>query len=186
MRVLTFAALSATLLAAPALQAATKHARASRAAPMGALSCVFDQDRSAFDIEGLKSQMMVTAITCHNQDKYNAFLERYRPEVADAEQILQGYFKRSYGKAGAKNYDEYMTQLADNQEQVTLKAGTAYCENLNEMYDEVMSLHDGTELHDYSNAKQLYQPATFETCAGTPPPAASTHRTKHSGKARKA
>ena len=187
MRLLTFAALTASLLAAPALHAASKHGRSTHsAAPMGALACVFDADRAAFDIEGLKSQMMVTAVTCHQNDGYNAFLNRYRPQVADAEQTLEAYFRRSYGaKTGPKTYDEYMTQLADNQEQYALKAGTAYCDNLTLMSDEVMSLHTGSELHDYSNAKQLYQPAKFATCTGAPP-AALRHSVRHSSKSKHA
>jgi hypothetical protein len=125
---------------------------------------------------------MVTAETCGDaaKSKYNAFMQRYQPQVASAEQVLQGYFKKSYGKAGSKQYDEYMTQLADNQEElVVLKAGTAYCENLTPMYDEVMSLHDGSELHDYSNSKLLYQPASFDTCTGAPP-AATKSKVRHS------
>ncbi len=163
---------AALLLVAPNLQAATKHkVSKTSASNLGGLACVYDADRAAFDIEGLKSQLMVTAVTCGDEakSKYNAFMSRYQPEVASAEQVLQGYFKKSYGKAGSKEYDEYMTQLADNQEQVGLKAGTAYCENLAAMYDEVMSLHDGSELHDYSNAKLLYQPVSLDTCSGAPP-----------------
>jgi hypothetical protein len=170
------------LLVAPNLQAATKHkVGKAAAASLGTPACVFDADRAAFDIEGLKSQLMVTAVTCGDEakSKYNAFMQRYQPQVASAEQVLQGYFKKSYGKAGPKQYDEYMTQLADNQEQVGLKAGTAYCSNLNAMYDEVLSLHDGSELHDYSNAKLLYQPATFDTCSFAPP-AATKSKVRHS------
>jgi len=164
--------LAATLFAGPGLHAASKTRHGAKAAAsLGALACVFDVDRAAFDIEGLKSQLMVTAVTCGGsaKDSYNAFMSRYQPQVASAEQTLQTYFRKSFGKAGSKQYDEYMTQLADNQEQAGLKAGTAYCDNLNAMYGEVMSLHDGSELHDYSNAKMLYQPANFDTCTGAPP-----------------
>ncbi len=187
MRVVLVAILAGGLmLGAPGLQAATKH-RSSKSASsgiVGAPACVYDADRTAFDIEGLKSQLMVTAETCGQSahDKYGAFMSRYLPQVASAEDELHRYFNRSYGRTGSKAYDEYMTQLADNQEQVGLKAGTAYCDNLNVMYDEVLSLHDGTELHDYSNSKLLYQPATFTTCTGAQPmPAKSkSHHTARS------
>ncbi len=170
------------LLVAPNLEAATKHKVGKVATgSLGTPACVFDEDRAAFDIEGLKSQLMVTAVQCGPEahDKYGAFMNRYLPQVAAAEGVLHHYFDRSYGKAGSKQYDEYMTQLADNQEQVGLKAGTAYCQNLALMYDEVLSLHDGSELHEYSNAKLLYQPASFDTCSGAPP-AAVKSKVRHS------
>lgn len=149
---------------------------------MTGLPCLYDSDRAAFDIEGLKSQLMVTAETCKGQaqDNYSAFIVHYRPAIASAEGVLHAYFNRAYGKAGSKQYDEYMTQLADNQEDVGLKAGTAYCDNLNAMFDEVMSLHDSSELHDYSNSKMLYQPVSFETCTGAPPATGTSSKARHS------
>ena len=169
MRLLTASLLAAGLLASPCLQAATKHARSGKVASVGAPACEFESDRTAFDIEGLKSQLMLTALACKKQDKYNAFMSRYKPQVAGAEAGLATYFKRSYGRQGQTQYDEYITNLADEQEKDGLKAGTAYCENLDVMFDEVMSLHDASELHDFTNAKAIVQPMTFETCTGAPP-----------------
>ena len=175
MRLLT-ATLLATLLASPGLQAATKHAKSSRAVAVGAPACEFDTDRTAFDIEGLKSQLMLTALACKKQDKYNEFMSRYKPQVATAEAGLATYFKRSYGRQGQTPYDAYITNLADEQEKDGLKAGTAYCENLDVMFDEVMSLHDASELHDFTNAKAIVQPITFQTCTGAPPVVAKKAR----------
>ncbi len=191
MRFVTLAVLAGGLvLGAPGLQATTKHhsSKSSASSSMtGSLACVYDADREAFDIEGLKSQLMVTAETCGQDahDKYGTFMTRYHPQVVSAEDDLHRYFNRSYGKTGSKAYDEYMTQLADNQEQVGLKAGTAYCDNLNTMYDEVLSLHDGSELHDYSNSKMLYQPASFTTCSGAPPVVTTAKKSRHSTHAKR-
>ena len=178
----------AVLLAGPAGIAKTRHAKTSKGVTaLGTPACLFDRDREALDIEGLKSQLMVTAVQCGDQahSNYNAFMSRYHPEVANAESVLHAYFTRSYGRTGDKAYDEYMTQLAQNQEQVGLKAGTAYCENLDVMFDEVMSLHGGSELHDFTNAKMLYQPINFETCTGAPPALPTTRKTRHSSKSAK-
>ena len=179
MRTISIALLAAGLLAAPALQAATKRSTHQHAAVLAAPACEFPDDRTAFDIEGLKSELMVTALACKQQDKYNAFMSRYQPDVAREERNLAAYFKRSYGKQSQKAYDEYITNLADVQEQDGLKGGTALCNNLPAMFDEVMSLHDSSELHDFTNSKMIAQPITFETCTGTPPSSASSHRAKH-------
>ncbi len=184
MRLLTSAVLAASLLAAPALQATTKHVKSSRATPVLAPACEFESDRTAFEIEGLKSQLMVTALACKQQDKYNAFMSRYQPDVAREEADLSAYFKRSYGKQSTKAYDDYISNLANIQEQDGLKAGTAFCSNLSAMFDEVMSLHSASELHDFTNAKVIAQPITFQECTGVPPAstrgkARHTSKTKH-------
>ncbi len=185
MRIVTTALLAAGLLAAPSLQAATKHASRSRSAVLGAPACQFAADRTAFDIEGLKSQLMVTALACKQQDKYNAFMSRYQPEVAREEAALAAFFKRSYGKSWQTAYDEYITNLADVQEQDGLKGGSALCSYLPAMFDEVMSLHDSSELHDFTNSKMIAQPIEFQTCTGAPPVAAGTHKGKHTARSTK-
>ncbi len=182
MRIATTALLAAGLLAAPSLHAASKRPSHARVVPMAAPACEYPADRKAFEIEGLKSQLMVTALACKQQDKYNAFMSRYQPDVAREEQNLGQYFKRSYGRGSQKAYDEYITNLADIQEQDGLKAGTALCDNLPAMFDEVLSLHDSSELHDYVNSKLIAQPIAFQTCSGTPPAEATSHRSRHSTK----
>ncbi len=179
MRLFTATLLAAGLLASPCLQAATKHAKSSKGVAVGAPACEFEADRTAFDIEGLKSQLMLTALSCKKQDKYNEFMSRYKPQVASAEAGLATYFKRSYGRQGQTQYDAYITNLADEQEKDGLKAGTAYCENLEVMFDEVMSLHDSSELHDFTNAKAIVQPITFETCKGASPVGAGSRKIRH-------
>ena len=178
---------AAILFAAPALQAATKHASRSHASagPVGD-QCEFASDRTAFDIEGLKSQLMVTALACKEQDKYNEFMTRYKPDVAREEADLGAYFKRAYGRQYQKAYDDYISNLANVQEQDGLKAGTSFCENLTDLFDEVMSLHDSSELHDFANSKAIVQPVAFQTCSASALPVGTGGRkirhakTKHS------
>ena len=180
MRLVPTVLMAASLLANPSLHAATKRSIHAHAAVLPAPTCEFPADRTAFDIEGLKSELMVTALACKQQDKYNAFMSRYQPDVAREERNLASFFKRSYGRQSQKAYDEYITNLADVQEQDGLKGGTALCSNLPAMFDEVMSLHDSSELHDFTNSKVIAQPITFETCTGTPPASGGTsRRTKH-------
>jgi hypothetical protein len=186
MRVLPSAVLAAAMLAAPSLQAASKHTAHSKPAAILAPACEFPADRVAFDIEGLKSQLMVTALACKEQDKYNAFMSRYQPSVAQEEHDLNAYFKRSYGKQYQKAYDDYISNLANVQEQDGLKAGNAFCSNLPAMFDEVMSLHDQSELHDFANSKVIAQPVTFETCTTPPPETAKPRTSRHAGKAKHA
>lgn len=175
MRVVSSALLAAGLFVAPMISNATttRHARASA---LAAPACEFPADRTAFDIEGLKSELMVTALACKQQDRYNEFMTRYKPAVAAEEHDLNAYFKRSYGRSAEKAYDDYISNLANIQEQDGLKAGTAFCDNLATMFNEVMALHDSSELHDFANSKTIAQPVTFEMCAAPPPAEPRGHR----------
>jgi len=175
MRLLSLAILAVPLLlAAPALDAATRHTKTHGSTGPAGDQCAFASDRTAFDIEGLKSQLMVTALACKQQDKYNEFMARYKPDVAREEADLGAYFKRAYGRQYQKAYDDYISNLANVQEQDGLKAGTSFCENLTDLFDEVMSLHDSSELHDFANSKAIVQPVDFRTCSASPIPASTT------------
>jgi hypothetical protein len=131
-------------------------------------TCTRPEDRLAFDMEGLKSQLMVTALACKVQDKYNAFMRTYQPDLARQEKNLSAYFKRAYGRQYQKAYDDYISNLANVQEQEGLKAGTSFCDNLPNMFDEVMSLHDASELPDYAHSQPIVQPIAFSTCTALP------------------
>jgi hypothetical protein len=166
MRVTT--ALLAGIIAAPILSsAATK--RTHHYVPRATPACEFPADRTAFDIEGLKSELMVTALACKQQDRYNAFMSRFQPTVAAEEHDLNAYFRRSYGRGAQKAYDDYISNLANIQSEDSLKSGTAFCDNIAEMFDEVQALHDSAELHEFANAKTIAQPVTFENCAAAAP-----------------
>jgi hypothetical protein len=133
-----------------------------------ASDCVRPDDQQAFVIEGLKSELMVTALSCHSQDKYNAFMARYQKTVATEEHDLSAYFKRAYGRSATKAHDDYITNLANVQAQEATKAGTAYCDILPDMFDEVLSLHDSSELLDFAHSQAIVQPVAFSTCTDLP------------------
>jgi hypothetical protein len=152
--------LSLSLFAAPAM-ARTQHVVKNDA-------CANAAERTAFDTEGLKSELMVTAETCRLTDKYNTFIRAYQPVLATQESALNAYFKRGYGRSSEKAHDDYITNLANVQSQEGLKSGTAFCQIAQNMFDEVMSLHDGSELADYAHSQAIVQPVAFTSCSEVP------------------
>jgi hypothetical protein len=143
--------------------------------------CTQPDDRAAFDVMSLKSELTVIALNCHEQERYNTFMRTYQPAIAAADHTLVSYFKRVYGRKYQTEHDEYITNLAAVEEQEGLKSGTAYCGALSDMFDEVMSLHDASELADFGNSQALVQPVPFTKCstvvAAKPTPA--KRRSKH-------
>jgi hypothetical protein len=170
------AAIALAMLASPMADAA-KSLTSAKVAPIN--PCTYEGDRVAFDIEGLKSQLMVTALVCKQQDHYNDFMARYRPDLVTSERELGAYFKRVDGRAAQKAYDDYISNLANVQEQDGLKAGTAFCDNLPDLFDEVMALHDSAELDEFANSQAIVQPVAFEMCTTVAAPPTTVRRVKH-------
>ncbi|HTR16790.1 MAG TPA: hypothetical protein VMI52_07135 [Acetobacteraceae bacterium] len=142
--------------------------------------CARPADQTAFNVEGLKSELMVTALSCHAQNKYNAFMARYKGDIAANESALDAYFKRTYGRSAQKAHDDYITQLANVQSEDGLQAGTAFCDTFASMFDEVQALHDGSELPDYASAKDIVQPVSLTSCAlNEKPPVHGKSRIHH-------
>ena len=142
-----------------------------------AQSCARVADKTAFDVAGLKSQLMVTAITCEANERYNTFIARYRPDLLAQEKVLNAYFARNFGKRATAQHDDYITSLANSQSQNGLKAGTAFCKQNMALFDEVMKLRGGTELSDYATGKAPVQPIELVACAAPAPHGRATVRT---------
>ena len=144
------------LLAAPVLQ--------SRSA-LAATQCGMSPAREAFDVQGLKSELMVTALSCGEQDRYNAFVAKFKPALNNEEDALRRYFETSYGRSAQREHDDYITQLANVQSERGLAAGTSFCLQRVSMFDEVQALDNPADLGGYAEAKDIVQPATYDTCA---------------------
>ena len=175
MRLLVSAALSASLLAAPLASAATE--------------CGGPGDRHAFDVAGLKSELMVMALSCGEQAKYNAFVSRYKTDLAAQEVALNRYFTHAYGRSAQKAHDDYITQLANAQSDNGLKLGVVFCQQNAGMFEEVQALHGGAELPDYAHGQDIVQPVDFMTCGVASGSrllrASARHSSRGSHKARK-
>lgn len=149
----------------------------AQAPALAVAACVKPAERDALEIKKLSSELMVTSKACGAEDRYNAYIRRYQGALAGNETVIAAYFKRSYGRAYEKSYDDFTTDLANVQMQQGLGSGTAFCGILSSAFDEVMVLNGAHELADYARSKPFATPARLDTCAATPAkPAKATKR----------
>ena len=134
--------------------------------------CVRSSDYPAFDITALKTKLMVTALTCGADEKYNAFVMKYRPELASQDKALSSYFARANGRRARQQHDDYVTQLANSQSSTGLRQGSLYCGYNLSTFDEVMALRSGAELPDFAAGKSIMQPIPMAECGAAPAPVA--------------
>ncbi len=163
-------------------QAATHHhaghaSHGGRVASAGAQCAPAASDNDAFDVAGLKSELMVTALSCQEQDKYNAFVAKFHPDLLAEEAALNKYFSRAFGRSAQKAHDDYITQLANVQADKGLTAGVAFCQQRAAMLDEVQALDNTNDLVAYAHGKDIVQPADFVTCSA--PSAAGAGHVAH-------
>ena len=141
---------------------------------LAAAQCANPADNAAFDVTGLKTQLMVTALTCSADERYNQFINRYKSDLQSQAKSLTAYFSRAYGRSGTKQHDDYITNLANSQSKEGLKHGTLFCDRNMGVFDEVMALKGGSELPDYAAGKALFQPMSLNDCTTSPPRARTT------------
>ena len=146
-------------LLATALLAGTTSATLAQAVP-----CMRTTEKAAFEVAGLKSELMVIAVDCQVQDRYNAFVLRFRPDLQGSERGLDSYFRRTSHGATQRAHDDYITQLANSQSQDALTRGTLFCGEHVHMFDDVLALKDGKDLLAYADAKPLAQPIDMVEC----------------------
>ena len=149
--------------------------------------CSNPEDQAVFELEALKTELMVVATTCkgNNEDRYNAFVTRYRPALVESNRRLGQYFTRLHGRSGQRQNDIFITELANARSNAARGLGGDFCPRNSGLFEEVMALPNLTDLPAYAATKDLLSAGVVACPGGSPatPPAApgrSASRTSHS------
>ena len=126
--------------------------------------CAKPADVTAFDVASLKTKLMVTAITCNQQDRYNDFVQRFKRNLMTHERALQAYFSRSFGGRGQNEHDGYITSLANTLSESGIQQGTLFCQKNVGLFTEVLTLAKDADLPAYAASKVLPQPIDVVAC----------------------
>ncbi|MDR3537092.1 MAG: hypothetical protein P4L71_11390 [Acetobacteraceae bacterium] len=136
--------------------------------------CTSPVDQSAFEVQALRSELMVLAMGCHDDDRYNAFMRRFQPDLMANEKAIDAYFKRAYGRSAQTEHDRFVTDLANAISREGTQLGGDFCPRNGAVFAEVMALHSTTELADYAAGKDLV-PNTLDICTAAIPAHAPAH-----------
>ncbi|MDQ2801752.1 MAG: hypothetical protein M3Y41_03330 [Pseudomonadota bacterium] len=134
-----------------------------------AAPCANPIDQGAFDIAGLKSQLMVTALSCNMRDQYNRVVVRFRPDLMREERALNSYFTRVYGRRARQAHDDYITSLANTQSEAGVQRGNLFCREHIALFGSVLALRSGGELVSFAAHQEGPQPMTLVSCSTRPP-----------------
>lgn len=84
------------------------------AAPAIAAPCVSPSDETALNARFLQTELMVAALSCNEQARYNTFVTTFRGQIATQSASLRKLFKRVYGGSGKRQLNAYVTKLAND------------------------------------------------------------------------
>jgi hypothetical protein len=137
--------------------------------------CSSVSDQSAFEVQALRSELMVLATGCHDDDRYNAFIRRYQADLQANERAIDAYFKHRYGKSAQVEHDRFVTDLANAISRQGTDLGGDFCPRNGLIFNEVLALESSSELADFAAGKNLI-PASVSVCAPMPTSAVAERR----------
>jgi hypothetical protein len=127
------------------------------------LDCLQPQERSIVEVAALRSELMVLATGCRQDERYNAFIRKYQADLMGNEKAVGDVFKRMYGKRAQQEHDRFTTDLANGESSAGMHLGTDFCARNSAIFSEVMALHSANELPAYAAGKDLV-PASLDLC----------------------
>lgn len=130
-----------------------------------------DQEKlqQAFNVIGLKSALMVGALSCEQQDQYDKFMTTFQPHILEDQHMMDAYFRRIGGRYGQTKEDDFVTLLANNQSVGGIGQGKVFCLNNQAEFNQVMTLKTPDQL-DAFVTDQSPDPVVTPIVATSPKP----------------
>lgn len=108
------------------------------------------QNQQAFNVVGLKSALMVAALSCNEQPQYDAFMSSFQPHVYAAQKEMDSYFHKASGPySGQQMEDTFITNLANNQSVAGIAQGAQFCLNSQAEFKAVLALTTNQQLDHF-------------------------------------
>ncbi|HUA78490.1 MAG TPA: hypothetical protein VMA86_12545 [Acetobacteraceae bacterium] len=133
----------------------------------GAMACGTPQQEAMFDVAGLKSELMVTTLSCNADAQYNAFITRYQSILQADDAALQNYFVHTYGRAGQAAHDAYITTIANKMSEIAVAEGNNFCRNHLAIFSEALALDQKNDLALFAASRGYVEPIAPESCGET-------------------
>ncbi len=134
--------------------------------------CAREEDQAAFDIQALKSELVVLAVgACKQEDKYNEFVVRFRPQLITSDHVLSQWFVRTHARRAAAQQNAFVTDLTNLRALHAQRMGSDYCPRNSAIWAELAALPATTDLATYAAGKNLMPEELRTTCMPPAPPA---------------
>ncbi len=109
--------------------------------PMQAMAanCALDNEKKALDVRALQTQLMVAALSCGEQQRYNEFMQKFKKELSLQGDGLKQYFSRVYNNQSERQQNNFVTKLANTSSKLSLEEDEeVFCETASALFDDVI------------------------------------------------
>lgn len=129
-----------------------------------AMACMTPDTTEALNVVGLKSTLMVSALTCSQRSAYDRFMTRFHPYILHEQHAMDAYFRQLHGRNYHHYEDRYVTDLANVQSNAGIGQGTNFCASSQTLFDQVLDLPDTAALMRFASQRPAVQPIVTLTC----------------------
>lgn len=129
-----------------------------------AIACMPPASHEALDVIGLKSTLMVAALTCGQRNQYDRFMTRYHPYILREQHAVDAYFRERHGRLFHHYEDNYVTNLANVQSSAGIHEGSNFCTSSARLFDRVLGLPDQSALTTFARQSPALQPVVVLAC----------------------
>ena len=136
------------------------------AQPALAAACYTTVEARAATVRQLQTELMVAALKCQGHPDglaahYNAFVNKFAPNLSDNAKVLRGHFSRAYGRDHARRFDAFITTLA-NEASIKSIQTVNYCSSMTPLFQTVMTVRS----HELEDFAQKAVQSSAQSCAG--------------------
>lgn len=127
------------------------------------LQCLSSAQRATFDVQALRSELMVLATGCGDDRAYNEFINRYKPELLANEKEIDAWFKHRYGRRGQQEHDRFVTELANEHASIGSRLGSEFCPRNGQIFGQALALQSPSQLASFAAGQALF-PRSMDLC----------------------
>lgn len=103
--------------------------------------CLRDIEEDALRIRQFHIELMVAALKCGNdaygiRDRYGRYVKAHGGTLSGNARDLRSYFNRSYGRDSSRQFDQFITRLA-NDASIRSQGVATYCQDAGKWLDAV-------------------------------------------------
>lgn len=135
--------------------------------PALAQGCIRPAERTAVDVRAVQSQLMVAAIACNRTEDYNTFVRRHQAELGAAYNTVAGVFRRAHGAQGQRQYDAYITNLANAQSQEGIRQGSHFCRDIGPLFQAALAAPNAGAVAALTAQHRIANPMPIAECPAT-------------------
>jgi hypothetical protein len=96
-------------------------------------------DRAAIETRIYQTDLMVAALSCGEQQRYNSFVQLYQDPLVANGKNLQDFFHRTYAGNAKKELNAYVTRLANDSSKRSIANIRIFCEETGQQFSSVLA-----------------------------------------------